>query len=179
MNFIELGLKGAYLIEIEPIHDERGFFARNWNRSEFRARGLETELEESSLSFNVRRGTLRGLHYQVAPFEEIKLVRCTQGAIFDVVVDLRRGSDTYLRWDAVELTADNRCLRYIPKGMAHGFQTLVDGTEVFYQMSAVYSPQHSRGIRWDDPALGIPWPETETRTLSAADHGRPLLGNSP
>lgn len=158
MQFIETELPGAVIIEPVRLEDERGFFARTWSASEFEARGLNPRLMQCSLSFNKTKGTIRGMHYQTAPFEEAKLVRCTKGAIFDVVVDLRRSSPSLTRWTGVELTEDNRRMLYVPEGFAHGFQTLADATEVFYQISQVYSPEHARGVRWDDPAFGISWP---------------------
>jgi dTDP-4-dehydrorhamnose 3,5-epimerase len=146
------------VIEPECLVDERGFFARIWCRREFLAHGLKTELTQCSISFNRRKGTLRGLHYQMPPHEEAKLVRCTLGAIYDVIVDLRPDSSTYLNHFAVELTQDNRTMLYVPEGCAHGFQTLVDETEVLYQMSAFYSAEHAAGHRWNDPAFRIDWP---------------------
>ena len=158
MIFTPLGLPGAFVIELEKLEDERGFFARTWSRREFESRGLNPRVEECSVSFCPSRGTLRGMHYQAAPHEEAKLVRCTAGAIYDVIIDLRPGSATYTRWEAVELTAANRRVLYVPEGFAHGFLTLADGTEVCYQISAAYTPEASRGVRWDDPAFGIRWP---------------------
>jgi len=179
MKFTESVLAGAFLIELEPERDERGFFARSWSRGEFAEHGLDADLSVSAVSFNRQRGTLRGLHYQVAPFEETKLVRCTAGAIYDVIVDLRPGSTTRRQWAAFELSAGNRRLLYVPKGFAHGFQTLVDATEVFYQMTATYSPKHARTIRWDDAGLGITWPATPERIMSASDRQVPSEGGQP
>jgi dTDP-4-dehydrorhamnose 3,5-epimerase len=175
MKFTETRLSGAYLIEPEPDPDERGFFARTWSRSEFAARGLDPELSECAISFNHRCGTLRGLHYQVAPFEETKLVRCTAGAIYDVIVDLRSGSRTRGAWQAFELSAANRLLLYVPKGFAHGFQTLADSTEIHYQLTGRYAPSHARGIRWDDPALGVEWPPVSQRIMSSRDRQLPVM----
>ena len=158
MRFTETKVAGAYLIEPEPIADERGFFARTWCREEFAANGLDPELAQANISFNIRKGTLRGLHYQEVPHAEAKLVRCTTGAIFDVAVDLRSGSPTYLGWFGAELSDDNRSMLYVPEGCAHGFLTLTDGAEVAYQMSAPYAPEAARGVRFDDPAFGIEWP---------------------
>lgn len=158
MIFSPTPIPSAFLIEIEPHGDERGFFARTVCVEEFARHGLNGQFAQQSVSWNSRRGTLRGLHYQVAPYEEIKLVRVTKGAIFDVILDLRRDSAHYLRWHAVELTADNRRTLYIPKGVAHGFQTLEEGSEVFYQISQAYIPGHSYGVRWNDPAFAIDWP---------------------
>lgn len=158
MIFTETTLRGAYVIDVEPHADFRGLFARTWDVEAFAARGLETGVAQCSVSFNNRRGTLRGMHFQRPPFAECKIVRCTRGAFLDVIVDLRRESPTFLRHVAVELSADNRRALYIPAGFAHGFQTLVDSTEVFYQMNVGHAPAHAGGIRWNDPALGIEWP---------------------
>ena len=160
MIFAEVPLPGVWLVTPELREDVRGFFARTWCEREARAAGLNERWVQSSLSYTKTRGTLRGLHFQRAPYEEVKLVRCTAGAIFDVVLDLRRESPTFKRHFAVELTAENRLQIYIPRRCAHGYQTLVDGVEVLYQMSEVYSPEHSEGVRWDDPAFGISWPAT-------------------
>src|SRR5436190_13646995 len=160
MVFTETKLKGAFVIELERKKDERGFFARTFCVDEFQAHGLNARLVQCSLSFNHRRGTLRGLHYQVAPQMECKLVRVTRGAIFEVVVDLRPGSPTFQEHFSTELTAANGREVYVPEGVAHGFQTLEDNTEIFYQMSAGFSPGLSRGVRWNDPAFGIEWPAT-------------------
>ena len=158
MKFEVTPITGAVIVELTPLLDERGFFARSWCHDEFKAQGLETRIAQCSISYNARRGTLRGLHYQVAPSEEVKLVRCTRGAIHDVIVDLRPGSPSFKRWFAVELTASNRRMLYIPEGVAHGFVTLADDTEVFYQMSRPYDAACARGVRWDDPEFGIAWP---------------------
>jgi len=149
---------GAYLIELEPIVDDRGFFARSWCAEEFRVHGLNSRLAQSSLSFNTTRGTLRGMHFQAEPYPEAKLVRCCSGAVYDVILDLRPASSTYSKWFAVELTPTNRKMLYVPEGFAHGFQTLADNSEVFYQISETYRPEYARGIRWDDPLFGIAWP---------------------
>lgn len=158
MIFTATEVEGVYVIDPERIEDERGFFARTWNPEEFEAYGLETALAQCSISFNNKKGTLRGMHYQAAPHEEVKLVRCTAGAIHDVALDLRTGSPTFRHWTAADLTAENRRMLYVPKGCAHGFQTLEDATEVFYQISTAYAPESARGVRWDDPAFGIEWP---------------------
>jgi dTDP-4-dehydrorhamnose 3,5-epimerase len=158
MTFTETKIRGLWVIEPERREDERGFFARTWCQREFADHGLNTRLVQCNISFNKRRGALRGLHYQVPPHAETKLVRCTMGAIYDVTVDLRPESETFKQWVAVELTAGNRKMLYIPEGLAHGFQTLIDDAEVFYQMSECYHPQSARGIRWDDPAFRIEWP---------------------
>jgi dTDP-4-dehydrorhamnose 3,5-epimerase len=167
--FVETKLKGVYIIEVEKREDNRGFFARTFCQHEFEAHGLNARIAQCSISFNRRKGTLRGMHYQVAPYEETKLVRCTRGAVYDVAVDLRRDSPTFKQWVAVELTADNRRCVYLPKSVAHGFQTLVDDAEVFYQISEFYDPKSTRGLRWNDPAFGIVWPEVENRILSERD----------
>jgi dTDP-4-dehydrorhamnose 3,5-epimerase len=159
MIFVEGALPGVWLITPELREDFRGVFARTWCEREARAAGLNERWVQSSLSYTKTKGTLRGLHCQRAPYEEVKLVRCTAGAIFDVVVDLRRESPTFKKHMAVELTAKNRLSIYIPRGCAHGYQMLVDGVEVLYQMSEFYAPEHSDGVRWDDPAFGISWPD--------------------
>lgn len=161
MIFRPTALPGAFVIELERREDERGYFARTWCRREFETAGLETELVQCSLSHNRRRGTLRGMHWQAAPHAEVKLVRCARGAIWDAIVDLRPESPTYMRHFGVELTADHGCALYVPRGFGHGFVTLVDGTDVFYQMSDFYEPASTRGARWDDPAFGIEWPVTD------------------
>ncbi len=158
MIFTETPLTGAYLIDLERREDERGFFARSWCQEEFSRHGLETRLVQCNISFNMRRGTLRGMHYQAEPYPEAKLVRCTMGAIYDVIIDLRPASPTFKKWFGVELTAENRRALYVPVGFAHGFQTLVDNSEVFYQMSEFFHPECARGVRWNDPCFGIVWP---------------------
>ena len=158
MKFIETPLKGAYIIELEPIEDERGFFARSFCKEEFKRHGIEFEVAQCNISYNKKKGTLRGMHYQAPPHEEGKLVSCIKGAICDVIIDLRPDSPTYCKWFAVELTAKNYKMLYVPKGFAHGFQTLEDNTVVFYQMSEFYHPECARGVRWNDPAFGIEWP---------------------
>lgn len=172
MIFREAGVAGAYLIEVEPLVDERGFFARTFCRREFADHGLEIELAQCSLSFNPRRGTLRGMHYQAAPHAEAKLIRCTRGSVHDVLIDLRRDSPTFKRHCATTLSAENRRLIYAPPGVAHGFLTLEDDSELSYQMSEFYHPESSRGVRWDDPAFGIPWP-AEPRVISHRDRSYP------
>jgi dTDP-4-dehydrorhamnose 3,5-epimerase len=157
MRFIETKLKGAFIVEPEFLEDERGFFARTYCRHEFEACGLTTVFVQDNISFNHKQGTLRGMHYQVEPYPEAKLVRCTMGAIYDVILDLRPDSATFKQWLDVELTAENRRMLFIPEGLAHGFQTLADNTEVFYQMSEFYHPECARGVRWDDPVFGIQW----------------------
>jgi dTDP-4-dehydrorhamnose 3,5-epimerase len=174
MKFAETKLEGVFVIEPELIEDERGFFALSWLPEEFAGRGLNPRLAQCNISFNWLKGTLRGMHFQAAPHEEAKSVRCTRGAIFDVVVDLRPDSPTRYRWSAVELTAENRRMLYVPEGFAHGYQTLEDATEVFYQVSETYHPESARGLRWDDPRLDITWPLPVTR-ISARDAGHSLL----
>lgn len=161
MIFKETKLKGAFLIEIERLKDDRGFFARSFCQEEFRKRGLEPCIAQCNISFNKKRGTLRGMHYQAAPYEEVKLVRCARGAIYDVIIDLRPESPTFKQWTGFELTAENRLMLYTPKRFAQGFQSLVDNTEVFYQMSELYHLESSRGIRWNDPVFSIKWPINE------------------
>lgn len=173
MKFLETKLKGAYIIEIEPISDQRGFFARSWCQQEFRDRGLNPNLVQCNVSFNHKKGTLRGMHYQIAPHEEAKLVRCTQGSIYDVIVDLRINSDTFRNWIAVELSATNHQMLYIPEGFAHGFQTLEDNTEVFYQMAEFFHSESAQGIRWDDPAFDIKW-LIDSKVISQKDLSYPL-----
>ena len=158
MIFTETRLKGAYIIEPERQEDERGFFARTFCRKEFEAQGLNPRVVQCSVSFNEKRGTLRGIHYQALPHAEAKSVRCVRGAIYDVIVDLRRESPTFKQWTAVELSAGNGKMLYVPEGVGHGFQTLVDSSEVFYQMSEFYHPECARGLRWDDPVIGVEWP---------------------
>lgn len=168
MIFEETPLAGAFLVRIEPHHDERGFFARSFCREEFLGRGLNGDLVQSSVSFNPRRGTLRGLHYQAPPFAETKLVRCTRGRIHDVIVDLRSREPSFKRSWAVELSADNRLMLYIPDGFAHGFLTLEDDSEVLYQMSTPYHAESARRLRYDDPAFAISWP-FPPRVIGARD----------
>jgi len=155
--FTETRLKGAFVLELERREDERGFFARSWCQKEFQDHKLNPALVQCNISFNRRKGTLRGMHYQTAPFEEAKLVRCTAGALYDVIIDLRRDSATYMQHVGEVLSAANYRMLYVPEGFAHGFQTLEDNTEIFYQMSQFYSPEHTRGVRYDDPAFGIHW----------------------
>jgi len=158
MIFVESPIAGAFVLDVERREDERGFFARSFCRAEFQRHGLNAELTQCNISFNKRCGTLRGMHYQIEPHPEAKLVRRTMGAIFDAVIDLRPGSASRKRWFATELTADNRRMLFVPEGCAHGFVTLTDNTEVFYQMSADYHPECARTVAWDDPEIGIQWP---------------------
>jgi dTDP-4-dehydrorhamnose 3,5-epimerase len=164
---------GVFLIGLELIEDERGFFARTWCAEEFRRHQLNPDLAQCSVSFNRHRGTLRGMHYQVEPWAETKLVRCTSGAIYDVALDLRPDSPAYRQWVGVELTSRNRLGLYIPEGVAHGFQTLAEDSEVFYQISVPYHPESGRGVRWNDPAFGIRWPLAEP-LLNERDDSYPL-----
>lgn len=159
MRFVETPLNGAWVIDLDLLADERGWFARTFDADEFAARGMNAAVVQCNASFNARGGTLRGMHYQAQPHGESKLVRCVRGSIFDVAVDLRDGSPTLCRWHGVELSADNRLAFYIPAGLAHGFQTLTDDAEVLYQMGNPYVPDAARGVRWDDPAFAIRWPE--------------------
>ena len=172
MIFTETKLAGAFVIELERHADERGFFARTFCQQEFEAHGLNARVAQCNVSFNKRKGTLRGMHYQAAPFAEAKLVRCTAGSIYDVIIDLRPGSATFKRHFAVELSAENHRMLYIPEDFAHGFQTLEDDTEVFYQMAQRYSAEHARGVRWNDPAFGIEWPKGE-RIIIERDQNYP------
>jgi dTDP-4-dehydrorhamnose 3,5-epimerase len=173
MIFTETELKGAYIIEPERLEDERGFFAYSFRREDFTERGLDDAFVESYISFSKRKGTLRGMHYQKAPYAQAKLLRCTAGAVYDVGIDLRAGSPTFGRWTAVELSARNRRMIYLPPGFAHGFQTLEDETEVFYQSSAPYAPSAYAGLRWDDPAFGVEWPHADERIMNERDRSYP------
>jgi dTDP-4-dehydrorhamnose 3,5-epimerase len=172
MIFAPLPLPGAFTIEIEARSDERGFFARAFCKREMAAAGLETVVAQANLSGNVTRGTLRGLHYQVPPNAEVKMVRCISGAVYDVIVDVRRDSPTYLRWHGVELSAVNHTMLYVPKGFAHGYQSLTAGSEVLYLVTEFYSPAAERGLRWNDPLIGIRWPIPDP-ILSPKDAAHP------
>ena len=173
MKFTRTKLAGAFLIDLERHEDERGFFARAWCSDEFADHGLVPCLAQCSLSRNVSSGTLRGMHFQTAPHEETKVVRCTAGAIFDVIIDLRADSQTYAEWVGVELRADEGNALYVPRGFAHGFQTLVDETDVLYMIADPYVPEASSGVRWDDPAFAVEWPDAERRTISTRDRAWP------
>jgi dTDP-4-dehydrorhamnose 3,5-epimerase len=173
MTFTELALPGAWLVDCDVFADERGAFARAWMPEEFQAQGLETRFVQGSIATTRRRGTIRGLHWQVAPAEQIKIVRVTRGAVFDCLVDLRPDSPSFCRWAGVELTADNRRLLYVPAGFAHGYQTLSDDSDVFYFASAPYSPAHEAGARWDDPAFGVEWPLGPPSVISPRDAAFP------
>jgi len=172
MIFEETELPGSFLIHLQRKEDQRGFFARSWCRKEFEDHGLVGRLAQCNISFNREKGTLRGMHIQVRPCAEAKLVRCTRGSIYDVMIDLRKDSPTFRRYFGTTLTAENREMVYIPEGFAHGFLTLEDDTEIFYQMSEFYAPEYARGVRWDDPAFGILWPET-MRIISERDRSYP------
>ena len=172
MTFLETKISGVYEVHPEPLFDERGLFARTWCQKECAAAGLNPAVVQCNVSFNARQGTLRGLHYQDAPHQEAKLVRCTRGAIYDVAVDLRRDSPTFRQWTAASLTAENRHMLYISEGCGHGFLTLEDDTEIFYQMSEFYTPGWGRGARWNDPAFGIAWPR-EVEVISERDRTYP------
>jgi dTDP-4-dehydrorhamnose 3,5-epimerase len=172
MKFAETEFNGAFIIRPEQIVDSRGFFARVFCQREFEAHGLNPNLVQCNISFNREKGTLRGMHYQIAPHREAKLVRCTSGAIFDVIVDLRSDSPTCRKWLGVELSTENRTMLYVPEGFAHGYLTLTDNTEVFYQVSELYVPTFERGVRWNDPAFGIRWPE-QPRVISDKDGRHP------
>ena len=169
MIFRETVIPGAFVVEPEPVTDERGFFARTFDAAEFQARGLNPALAQASISFNERKGTLRGMHFQRVPYAEAKLVRVTRGALYDVIVDLRPSSPGFTRWAAVELSAANRLALYIPENVAHGFQTLEDASEVHYAISEFYEPSAASGVRWNDPAFGIEWPVAGERVMSEKD----------
>ena len=172
MIFTETRLKGAFVVELEKHEDERGFFARSWCQKEAEAHNLNPRLVQCNISFNRTKGTLRGMHYQASPYAEAKLVRCTAGSLYDVIVDLRPGSPTYKQHVGEVLSAANYKMLYVPEGFAHGFQTLEDNTEIFYQMSEFYSPQHARGARYNDPAFGIKW-MIENPTMADRDRNYP------
>jgi dTDP-4-dehydrorhamnose 3,5-epimerase len=173
MIFSPTRIRGAMVVEMEPCEDERGLFARGFCRKEFEAHGLNPDVAQANIGLSRRRGTLRGLHYQIPPHAETKLVRCTSGAVFDVIVDLRPESASYKQWVGVELTAANRRMLYAPEGCAHGYLALADDTEVFYLVSEFYSPGAERGLRWNDPAFRIEWPITEDLRISDKDRSWP------
>jgi dTDP-4-dehydrorhamnose 3,5-epimerase len=172
MEFIETSLRGAYVVRLNRIEDDRGYFARGWCREEFIQHKLNPEIKQLNIGFSHKSGTIRGMHYQLAPHDEAKFVRCTRGAIYDVIIDLRAGSPTLGRWYGVELTADNGAMVYAPEGCAHGYQTLKDETETYYMTSALYVPSAVRGVRYDDPAFGVKWP-VAVSAISAADRDWP------
>lgn len=169
MIFKKTNLAGAYIVEMEKLEDSRGFFARAWCQKEFVAEGLVSNFVQCNVSNNIQRNTLRGMHYQASPFGEVKLVRCTKGAIFDVIIDLRSESKTYLKWFGIELTSENHRMLYVPENFAHGYLTLTDNTEIFYQVSQFYTPSHERGVRWNDPLFGIDWPNKKDIVISEKD----------
>jgi dTDP-4-dehydrorhamnose 3,5-epimerase len=172
MIFNQTTIPGVFEIDLDPHADERGFFARSWCQKEFEGHGLNPRMVQCNISFNTRKGTLRGMHDQAAPHAEAKVVRCTAGAIYDVVIDLRPQSATFRQWFATALSAENRRMLYVPEGCAHGFLTLADATEVFYQMSEFYHPELTRGFRWNDPAFAIAWPE-KVEVISERDRTYP------
>lgn len=175
MNLVATPVQGAFVLEMERREDDRGFFARAWCRRDGRERGLNADFVQSNVGFSRRRHTLRGMHYQIAPHAEAKLVRCTRGAVLDAVIDLRPGSPTYRRWHAVELTADNRRSFYLPEGTAHGYLTLADDTEIVYETTAYFAPDAARGVRYNDPAFGVEWP-AEPVVISDRDRSWPDYG---
>ena len=168
MKFIETPLAGAYVVELEPFHDDRGFFARGWCQKEFEAAGLIAEIRQANISSNKLAGTMRGMHYQVPPHGETKLVRCVRGSLYDVIIDIREGSETFGKWFGIELTAENNKMLYVPEQFAHGFITLEDNTEATYQVTEFYTPGSERGIRYNDPAFKIEWP-TDVKVISDKD----------
>jgi len=173
--FTETELQGAYIIDIEPRQDERGYFARAWCSREFEAQGLNTHLVQCNIAYNHKKGILRGMHYQQQPHAEVKLVRCTRGSVYDAIVDLRKDSPTYLKWTGVELSEDNHRMLYVPEGFAHGYITLQDNSELFYQVSEFYTPGVEGGLRWNDPRVGIQWPDMGGLLISEKDREWPLL----
>lgn len=176
MIFTETKLKGAYIIDVKRLEDERGFFGRSYCQKEFEQYGLNTAMVQANVSYNAKKGTLRGMHMQVAPYEETKLVRCTRGAIYDVIVDMREGSETYKQWIGVELTADSYRMLYVPEGFAHGFITLSDNADVTYQVTQFYTAGSERGYRFDDPEIGIVWP-IDPMVVSEKDLSHSLLNS--
>jgi len=166
-------IEGVFVLELERFEDERGFFANAWSEKELAALGVESRFVEGNVSFNQRRGTLRGMHYQAAPYGQAKLVRCTRGSIYDVGVDLREDSEAFKQWVGVELSAENRLMLYLPGDFAHGYLSLEDDTEVHYQVTRVYSPESARGFRWDDPAFGIQWPPLDALKINKRDRDYP------
>lgn len=177
MIFTETKLPGAYIIDVKKVEDERGFFARSYCQREFEALGLNTNAVQSNISYNKKRGTLRGLHVQLPPFGETKTIRCTRGSLYDVIVDLRQDSPTYLQWTGVELTAASYRMLYVPEGFGHSYITLEDDTEAVYQVTGFYNPKAERGFRWDDPAFGIQWP-IEPVVISEKDRAHPLFSEA-
>lgn len=178
VNIIATTLPGAFIIKPERIDDERGYFARTFCRETFACHGLATEFVQCSTSYNAHAGTLRGMHYQQPPYSEAKLVRCTRGAIYDAIIDLRASSPTYRKWHAIVLSAENGYMLYVPEGIAHGFQTLEAESEVFYQISTQYMPDHAAGVRWNDPAFAVEWPTVKQRIISFKDQSYPDYRNA-
>lgn len=172
MQFSETKLGGAYIIEIEKLVDDRGFFARSWCQKEFESHGLTSRMAQANISFNRKKGTLRGMHYQIAPYQECKIIRCTRGAIYDVIIDLRPDSPTYKQWTSVELAAESYTMFFVPENFAHGFQTLTDEAEISYQVTQFYTPGSEKGIRFDDPIFNIQWP-LEVSVISDKDRTWP------
>ena len=175
MKFTPLKIKGAYLLELQPFRDERGSFARQFCLNELKAAGIDFTIKQCNVSHNVHAGTLRGMHYQRHPFPEAKIVSCIKGRIYDVMVDLRKGSPTFLQWQAYELSEDNGCMLYLPPYVAHGFQTLEDDSTVYYQLDAFFMPDYYAGVRWNDPKLEIEWPQCPNRIVNERDAGYELL----
>ena len=173
MIFIKTKLKGVFIIELEKHEDERGYFARAWCKKEFEVHGLNPNIVQANIAFSMQKGTLRGMHYQIGPYQEAKLVRCIRGAVFDVIIDLRPNSITYCKWLGVELSSENHTMLYVPEGFAHGYQTLENNTEVFYMVSQFYAPNSERGVRWDDPVFDIEWQETSDLVISEKDKNWP------
>jgi dTDP-4-dehydrorhamnose 3,5-epimerase len=173
MIFRKTNLKGVFIIELEKHKDDRGYFARTWCENEFKANGLNSKLAQANTALSVQKGTLRGMHYQIAPYEETKIIRCIRGSVFDVVIDIRPDSITYCQWLGIELSSENHTMLYVPEGFAHGYKTLRNNSEVFYLVSQFYTPDAERGIRWDDPAFSIKWPETSDLIISEKDKNWP------
>lgn len=173
MNFIKTSIAGAWLVDISRMEDHRGFFARAWSDAAFAEKNLPTHFPDVNLSLSLRKGTIRGMHYQKAPHEEAKFVRCVRGALYDVIIDLRPDSPTFLKWAGFEITASSYQALFVPAGCAHGVQTLEDNTEMLYMVSACYAPAAEAGIRWDDPFFGVVWPDVGRRTVSDKDLGWP------
>ena len=173
ITFTETKLEGAFIIDPQTFRDDRGFLARSFSQQEFEAHGLNPNMAECNISFSRKRYTVRGMHFQHAPFAQAKLVRCTKGAVYDVIIDLRPGSPTFKQWIGEGLSSENRRMLYVPEGFAHGFQTLEDDTEVFYQISQIYNPGSEGGVRWNDPAFGINWPAMDGITINERDQNYP------
>ena len=173
ITITETKLKGAFIIDPQTFRDDRGFLARSFSQQEFEAHGLNPNMAECNISFSRKRYTVRGMHFQHPPFAQAKLVRCTKGAVYDVIIDLRPGSPTFKQWIGEELSSENRRMLYVPEGFAHGFQTLEDDTEVFYQISQIYNPGSEGGVRWNDPAFGINWPAMDGITINERDQNYP------